>query len=151
MEENGFILQGEPGVTLNEWAGNKKRELQESLIRGQAPNEGTYEEATFRAAIVKGPPQIGSTTFEPNLVHFEFVFSTHNEAATVLRVSIIPPQRIVFMPVPEWVIENIWQGEVLGSYHFESDAEHLIEQLRSEVLHSDQQGERFTGLRKREN
>ena len=30
------------------------------------------------------------------------------------------------MPVPSWVVESIWQGDIDGSYHFESEATELV-------------------------
>ena len=39
----------------------------------------------------------------------------------------------MFLPVPDWVIESIWQGEISGSYHFESDAKALVEAFQAEL------------------
>jgi hypothetical protein len=37
------------------------------------------------------------------------------------------------MPVPNWVIESIWQGEIDGSYQFESDAHNLLSQFSAQL------------------
>ena len=30
------------------------------------------------------------------------------------------------MPVPDWVVESIWQGEIDGTYRFETEAATLL-------------------------
>ncbi|HWP32056.1 MAG TPA: hypothetical protein VNK96_10100 [Fimbriimonadales bacterium] len=120
-------------MTLNEWATSKKLEIFEFLKKGNPPQEGTFDERIFREALVKGAPQVGTTRYEPFKVHFEFIFPDPLSAATILTVSVEPPERIVFLPVPSWVVETIWQGEVHGSYHFESDAKRLLEEYAKQL------------------
>jgi len=120
-------------VTLNEWATSKKLEIFEYLKQGKPPKEGTFDDRALREALTKGSPQIGATRYEPYKVHFEFIFPDHSSIATILTVSLEPPERIVFLPVPPWVVETIWQGEVHGTYHFESDARRLFEEYEKQL------------------
>lgn len=130
-------------MTLNEWAANKKLAIFESLQNGRRPAEGEFDDAIFRQALTKGQPQVGATSYEPELVHFEYIFPDALSTATVLKVTIRPPERVVFMPVPEWVIEDIWQGEVKGTFHFESEARRLYDDLGRDVF--DAANERWFG------
>jgi hypothetical protein len=50
-----------------------------------------------------------------------------------LQVRVAAPERIVYLPVPEWVVESVWQGEVAGSYQFESDARRLVDKFQEET------------------
>jgi hypothetical protein len=47
-------------------------------------------------------------------------------AAQIVTVTQEAPERIVFLPVPSWVVEQIWQGDVDGTFHFESEARSLL-------------------------
>jgi hypothetical protein len=76
---------------------------------------------------------MGTTVLKPDLIVFEFIFSLDDGQTEVLAVELDPPQRIVFLPVPGWVVESIWQGEVQGSYHFETDAKVLMEEYATEL------------------
>jgi hypothetical protein len=38
------------------------------------------------------------------------------------------------MPVPDWVQQDVWQGEVKGTFRLRSEAERLIEAFRQHVL-----------------
>ncbi|MBS1723686.1 MAG: hypothetical protein JSS66_12115 [Armatimonadetes bacterium] len=120
-------------MTLNEWASRLKAGIYEDLLARRAPREGQYDEAALREAQAKGEPKAGPTVFSPRLARFEFIFSNPDGAANVVPVTVEPPQRIVFLPVPGWVVESIWQGEVDGSYHFESDADSLLAAFASEL------------------
>ena len=120
-------------MTLNDWAVKKKLELFECLKAGKQPNFGSFDEAVFREAMLKGEPQIGATTFHPLDAHFEFIFPDKQSSATILTVVVESPERIVFLPVPKWVVETIWQGDVDGSYHFESEADQLIGELVAQI------------------
>lgn len=120
-------------MTLNEWAAAKKTEIFEQLGQGQAPSEGAYDAAVFRDGLVKGKPQMGATTFTPSAAHFEFIFPDSNSTSTVLDVCVDAPERIVFLPVPEWVVEEIWQGDVSGTPHFESEANAMLARFRTEL------------------
>lgn len=105
----------------------------DELKAGQAPSEGAYDEALLREARAKGAPQMGTTRFEPETIILEFIYPEAHGTTLILAVRIVAPQRIVFLPVPEWVIESIWQGDIDGSYHFESDAERLVEAFRGQL------------------
>ena len=119
-------------MTLNEWAAQKKTEIYEDLANSRQPT-GKYDEAILRQAQVKGKPQMGATTFSPDSATFEYIYPDTNSTATVLQVIVEPPERIVFMPMPEWVIEEIWQGDVTGSPHFESEAMEMIRRYTAEL------------------
>jgi len=43
------------------------------------------------------------------------------------------------LPVPEWVVESIWQGDVAGSFHFERDAKRLLASFEQELEPDDNQ------------
>lgn len=77
---------------------------------------------------------MGSTVYSPDSIQCEFIYPDPSSVPTVLTVSLIPPERIVFLPVPEWVVESIWQGEIAGSYQFESDARGMIDGLTEKVF-----------------
>jgi len=116
-------------LRLAEWAAEKKMGIFERLLKGQPPGEGEYDRQTLVEAQDKGQPQVGATHFEPDAVICEFVFPDPATSATVLSVRITPPERILFLPVPRWVIQDIWQGEVAGAFFFESEARALVEEL----------------------
>ena len=120
-------------MTLSAFAAEKRTRLFETLSNGQPPSEGEFSEAVFREGRDKSKPQMGATRYEPNVIVFEFIYPDPIGAPILLSVRIDAPERIVFMPVPSWVIESIWQGEVSGSYHFESDAQRLIEEFQSSL------------------
>jgi hypothetical protein len=90
----------------------------------------------------KGDAQIGTAVLAPGQVTFEFIFRMPDGQTQVFPVSLDPPERIVFMPVPEWVIESVWQGEVLGSHHFESDAFALLDRF-GKLLATDENAAHF--------
>ncbi|MBL8061250.1 MAG: hypothetical protein JNK63_11125 [Chthonomonas sp.] len=108
-------------MNLNAYAADRKRALYDELQRGELPSFGSFDEALLCDAKAKGAPQMGSTVYAPNSITIEFIYSDA-QGAIVVPISLEPPERIVFMPVPDWVIESIWQGDIDGSYHFESDA-----------------------------
>ncbi len=120
-------------MTLNEFAAGIRRTIFDELRDGREPSQGSFDAATLKAGKVKGTPQVGTTRYEPSAIHLEFIFPDPTSSATILTVTVAPPERIVFLPVPEWVIESIWQGDVDGSYHFESDAKRLLEGLAKET------------------
>lgn len=121
-------------MKLNEWVATQKRALLEELVAGKEPSFGSFDSALLREGKVKGKPQMGTTRFEPNSVHLEFIFSDPTSTATVLTVTVTPPEKIVFLPVPEWVVESIWQGEIDGTFQFESDAKTLIDTFSSSLF-----------------
>lgn len=117
-------------MTLNAYVAQKKREIFDDLFAGLAPREGVYSETLWKDGKAKGQPQMGSTRYLPDKIVLEFIYNDPHGVAVVLPVELDPPQRIVFLPVPSWVIESIWQGDIDGTYHFESDAFALAEQFR---------------------
>ncbi len=76
---------------------------------------------------------MGITKYEPGAAHLEFIFPDTSSTSTVFSVRISVPERIVYLPVPEWVIEDIWQGGISGAYHFESDARDLVLRLQEDL------------------
>lgn len=76
---------------------------------------------------------MGATNYEPDAILMEFIYPDPKGSAVLLSVRVSAPERIVFMPVPEWVVESIWQGEIAGSYHFEGDALRMIEEFRASL------------------
>lgn len=128
----GNILQNQP-MNLNAYAAELRLRLLEELKSGSAPSLGKFDLAVLDEGRKKGAPQMGSTLYEPHAIVFEFLYSAPHVAATVLSVKVEAPERIVFMPVPEWVVESIWQGEIDGSFCFESDARELSEKYSHEL------------------
>ncbi len=114
-------------MTLAEWAARTKRDIYEQISAGQSPSVGDFEPATLKEGRAKGQVQMGATIFQPYTVRFEFIFSDAVSSATVLTVTVRSPERIVYLPVPAWVVETIWQGVVDGSFHFESNANGLVQ------------------------
>src|SRR5947209_18596132 len=107
---------------LNAFAAEKRLALYDDLKKGLPPREGEYSDALLKEGKVKGQPQMGTTRYEPSSIVFEFIYPDPHTTATVLSVRVAAPERIVFLPVPEWVAETIWQGEIDGSFRFESEA-----------------------------
>jgi hypothetical protein len=121
-------------MNLNQYAAERRRELYEDLSSGLPPRDGAFDEHVWKTGKAKGQaPQMGSTRFEPNALCFEFIYPDSAGVSTVFTVKLNSPERIVYLPVPTWVIESIWQGDVSGSFHFESDAARLIEDLKAEL------------------
>lgn len=123
-------------MQLNEYTAQKKRAVFEDLLAGREPAEGAFDAKVLAEARVKGKPQMGTTVYHPDAIELQFIYSDPKSSATVLRVTVPSPERIVFLPVPGWVIESIWQGEISGSYHFERDAEELVKAF-GELLEPD--------------
>ncbi len=113
-------------MKLNAFVAQKKRAIFDELSAGNPPSEGRFDEAIWRDGRAKSQPQMGSTQFAPDTITFEFIYNDPQGSAVLFQVAINPPERVVFMPVPEWVVESIWQGEIAGSYHFESEAKELL-------------------------
>lgn len=112
-------------MSLNVFAADLRRKLLDELQAGKSPSVGRYDEELLKQGRVKGKPQMGTVRYTPTSIAMEFIFSSPDATATVLVVEVDAPERIVWLPVPEWVIQTIWQGDVDGSYHFESDAMQL--------------------------
>ena len=120
-------------MPLNQYVADARLRIFEDLQKVLPPREGEYSEQTLRDGQAKGKPQMGSTRFEPDAIVVEFIYPEARSASTVLTVRLPSPERIVFLPVPAWVVESIWQGEISGSHHFESDAMRLVEDFRREL------------------
>jgi len=121
-------------MTLTHYVAERKLEVFAELRSGREPSGGTFDAARLREARTKGEPQIGATRYAPDHVVLEFIFSDPRGVATILPVTIPVPERIVFLPVPEWVVESIWQGEIDGSYVWESDAERLVTEFQAGLV-----------------
>ena len=120
-------------MTLSEYVATKKKEIYDDLLQGRDPAEGEFDAAALAELRSRGEPQMGSTVLEPENIRFEFIFPQIDGSAELLAVELTPPERIVFMPVPAWVVETIWQGDVDGSHHFQSDAKRLVEELSASL------------------
>lgn len=120
-------------MSLNAFAATLRLRLFEDIKGGSDPSVGSFNAAILAEGRLKGTPQMGSTRYEPSALVFEFIFPDNVTVATVFTVTVDAPERIVFLPVPGWVIESIWQGEIDGSYHFESDALELVESFRRDL------------------
>lgn len=120
-------------MRLSTFAAETKLAIHNELIEGNPPSLGSYDEALLREGRTKGQPQVGATRFEPQAVICEFVYPDPLGASLVFSVRVPTSERIVFMPVPDWVVESIWQGDVDGTYQFEADAQKMLETFRAEL------------------
>jgi hypothetical protein len=120
-------------MTLAAFSAEKRNHLFDELSEGLPPTEGQYDEAIFKEGKDKGKPQIGATRYAPDAIFFEFIYPNPTGAPILLTVSLKPSERIVYMPVPDWVVESVWQGNVAGSYRFESEAEMLLREFASSL------------------
>lgn len=123
-------------MTLNQFAAERRRAIFEVLQTGGVP-EGDFDEKRLRELQAKGKPQMGSTHYRRDAVVFEFIYPEPGAASSVLEVAVPSPDRIIYLPVPDWVIEHIWQGEIEGSFHFQSDAEAMIAAFREAAIADD--------------
>ena len=129
-------------MSLNTYVSELRLRIFEELKGGLTPSVGEFSEEALKEGRVKGAPQMGATHFEPDAIFLEFIYPDPRSTATILSVKVQAPERIVFLPVPSWVVESIWQGDIDGSYHFESEANDLVEAFRS-GLSADQNQEWF--------
>jgi hypothetical protein len=120
-------------MTLNAYAAAKRLAIFEELKLGHPPSEGEFDAGLLAEAKVKGEPQMGSTRFAPESIFLEFIYPGPQTSSSVVTVKLDAPERIVFLPVPSWVVENIWQGDISGTFHFESEANRLYEELELEL------------------
>lgn len=120
-------------MNLNQFAADRRMGIFSRLLTGGDPGEGAFDETALAQARVKGAPQMGATRYEPDGIVFEFIYPDPIATSQVFTVRIAPPERIVFMPVPPWVVANIWQGSVEGSPRFESEARALLERFADEL------------------
>lgn len=113
-------------MTLSEFVYQQRNHVFEALQKGILPTLGEIDADRWATCKVLGPPQLGPTRYEPNSIVIEFLYPASTGKVEVLSVRIDAPERIVFLAVPDWVIESIWQGEIAGSYEFESRARALV-------------------------
>jgi len=113
-------------MNLNAYVAGLRRGMLTQLLSGDEPSQGRFDAEMLRQGRVKGAPQLGAVRYTPDTIALEFIFSDGGSAATIFTVDLDAPERIVWLAVPEWVVETIWQGEIDGSYHFESDAMQLL-------------------------
>jgi hypothetical protein len=108
-------------MTFNAFVASARRTIFADLEAGRDPSLGEFDPALLAEARAKGKPGIGAMEPRPREVVLEFPFSGQ-DATVVFPVRLATPERVVSMPVPEWVVENVWQGTVDGSYVFEREA-----------------------------
>jgi hypothetical protein len=130
-------------MNLREFVAATKRSIFEELSRRQTPSLGTVDAARLADAFSKGRPQMGATNYQPDQIEFEFIFPDPGQSPVILVVSVVPPERIVFMPVPDWVVEDIWQGEISGSFVFASDCDRMLHEFH-QVLQPDSNSALFS-------
>ncbi len=119
--------------TLAVFVARNKREIWEKLNLGQPPHIGEFNLDVYTAIKSRPGVQIGTVTFSPSSITLEFLFPDPTSISAILPVILSVSERIVFMPVPTWVVESIWQGDIDGSYHFESDANALLAKYQEEL------------------
>jgi len=121
---------------LQDFVSDARRRVFDDLLQGVPPSLGSVDLDAFAKARDRGKPQLGTTRFGQQEVRLEFIYPDSRSAAILLEVRIPTAERVVFLPVPGWVVEQIWQGEITGSYAFESDAKTMLEAF-SQSLTSD--------------
>lgn len=120
-------------MSLNAYVAERRRFLFDDLRAGRVPSQGNYDETVLREARTKGEVQMGSVRLSPFAIDLEFIYPDPKGVSSIVTVRLDPPERIVFLPVPGWVVESIWQGEISGSHHFESEAMALVEGFRTQL------------------
>lgn len=120
-------------MTLNEYSAKKRREILDDLLAGRDPREGAWDAVLLAEAKMKSRPQLGPLVFFPQHFDMQFLYSDPQGGSLVLTVRLESPHRIVQMPVPAWVVENVWQGDISGSFHFEPDAYALLDAFKAEL------------------
>lgn len=120
-------------MTLSQYVATVKLSIFEDLKEGRCPKEGKFSMESLDECRKKGHPQVGTVRFEPHCIHVEYIYPDPLASAGIFTVTLPASERIVFLPVPDWVIESIWQGDIDGSYHFESEAEALVSAFALEI------------------
>lgn len=115
---------------LYEVSANIRASIFEELKAKRSPSVGEFEPEKLKQAFERGEPQMGAQKFTPEGIFFEFIFPNPVSGTVILPVFVRMEERIVFLPVPKWVIQNIWQGDISGSYVFESQVEETLEKYR---------------------
>ena len=118
---------------LRNYTASQRNSIYQDLLAGRPPGVGAYDESALKEGRTKGAAQLGTTRYKPQSIAFEFIFPAPQGASTILTVEIEAPERIIFLPVPNWVIENIWQGSIEGSYCFESEIPELLDAFQQEL------------------
>ncbi|MBX3097666.1 MAG: hypothetical protein KF812_12480 [Fimbriimonadaceae bacterium] len=111
-------------MTISEFVARTKRKILEDLRSNQPPSVGRFDANALEEAKRLGEVRIGTHQIQPYSVTLEFLFG--KESPSVVTIEVDTPERVVFLPIPDWVIENIWQGDIDGSAHFESHANKLV-------------------------
>ncbi|MBL8086519.1 MAG: hypothetical protein JNM85_00435 [Chthonomonas sp.] len=133
-------------MTLNEFVAQKKRALWNDLLEGRDPSEGEFESSVLSEARALGvQPQIGKASFTPHTMTLEFIYSGTGGSTMIVPVTLDAPDRIVFLPVPDWVVQTIWQGEVDGSFQFAAQAMQYVDQFINEL--SEEENTKWFGPR----
>jgi hypothetical protein len=121
-------------MTLREFAVERQRSIFEALQHGLQPPTGIFDEETLRECLRRKQVQTGTTRYRPDRLLFEFIFHEPSLGPAVLTVAVETPEPLVYMPVPEWVVEDVWQGEVTGSFRFESEARLLLQAFSESIF-----------------
>lgn len=119
-------------LQLTPYVAELKRRVYDGLMSGNPPEGARFDARVFESARDLGQPQMGASVFSPSEVRLEFIYRNSLGANVVVSFEFDAPERIVFMPVPVWVVQTIWQGEVDGSYRFESEAAELLRRFEEE-------------------
>lgn len=118
-------------MKLAEFSADLKRRIHADLAAGNDPQQGAWDADLLKEARARGEARMGATSYAPDEIRLEFLFG--DAPPTVVTVSVTPPERIVFLPVPGWVKKTIWQGHVEGTPHFEQEAMSLVEEFRARL------------------
>lgn len=106
-------------------------QILEDLEAKKEPRIGQFEPEMLKLALTKPSVQMGAQKFVPNGFFFEFIFPDPIGGTVILTVFVPSKERIVFLPVPNWVRQNIWQGDVDGSYYYEGEISAVLEGFQS--------------------
>ncbi|MFN3691066.1 MAG: hypothetical protein ACK4UU_09100 [Fimbriimonadales bacterium] len=121
-------------MTLREFVRDQIQAIHAALLAGSAPPVGAYDAAQLKECQRRASVQVGASRFLPDAIVLEFIFQDASLGPAVLSVRVDAPEPIVYMPVPDWVIEDVWQGDVTGSFRFRSEAERMLEAFREQVF-----------------
>jgi hypothetical protein len=121
-------------MTLREFVRDKIQQIHDALRQGLAPPVGEYDPEVFKECKRRATVQIGTTHYRPDSILLEFIFTEPSLGPAVLTVRVPAPEPIVYMPVPDWVIEDVWQGEVTGTFRFASEAQVLLKKLHNQIF-----------------
>jgi len=125
-------------MTLREFTNTTRKQVFEALQHKTPPPIGHFDLKTFEEAIQLRQVQMGGAHYTPHSVVLEFVFLHDSPGAPlILSVEVETPEPVVYMPVPEWVQEDVWQGEVKGTFRLRSEAERMLSDFRHHVLECD--------------